>query len=141
MAECSEKIDVAANCGVFVPVYATEHLVGSNALRYAEKLNKLTITDPYKAPQVLFKAINATEQLPELQSFDIYNYLISFPSVYTGESLKAYKSLEGYRYHQSGWVTGVMVWQPPGKNLSVMTSKVRHPCMYCSWCDTHCIIV
>ena len=39
---------------------------------------------------------------------DIFNYLIESTSVYTGESLKAYKSLDAYKYSLSGWVVYVL---------------------------------
>jgi hypothetical protein len=35
---------------------------------------------------------------PDLTFGDIYLYLIDTPSIYTKESMKAYKSLEAYRY-------------------------------------------
>ena len=125
MAANTTSDDAYTNCGIFVPVSATKHLEGNNALRYYEKLNKLSISDPYTVPKILFMDINLIVYLPDLSYPDIYNYLISFPSVYTGASLKAYKSLEGYKYHQSGCVSEVMMWQPHGKNLSIVTSKVR----------------
>ena len=36
--------------------------------------------------------------LPDISWPDIYNYLIEYPSVFSKESLKIYKSLEGYNF-------------------------------------------
>ena len=35
---------------------------------------------------------------PDMSYADIFAYLINFPSIYTKRSLKAYKSLESYKY-------------------------------------------
>ena len=45
--------------------------------------------------------------LPDISWPDIYNYLIEHPSVFSKESLKAYKSLEGYNFFISGHVQEV----------------------------------
>ena len=65
---------------------------------------------------------------PRVEYPDIYNYLIQTPSVYTGESLKAYKSLDSYRYHTDGWVGKVKVCKIlrlASPNFMV-TASVRH---------------
>ena len=36
--------------------------------------------------------------LPDISWPDIYNYLIEYPGVFSKESLKAYKSLEGHNF-------------------------------------------
>ena len=79
----------------------TAHFNSKDIDLYIAKLNRLNITDPYNAPGMLFMCINKgtyNVSFPELQYPDItlYNYFINFPSSYSGDSLKAYKSLEGY---------------------------------------------
>ena len=53
-----------------------------------EKLN-----DPCTLPTKMI----TPQALPDVQYPDIYNYLISTPSVYNKEDLKAYKSLDAYK--------------------------------------------
>ncbi|XDV36015.1 hypothetical protein PO909_005869, partial [Leuciscus waleckii] len=88
--------------------------------------NRLNITDPYNAPGVLFTSISAEEDVPDLQYPDIYNYLINFPSSYLGDSLKAYKSLEGYKWTQSGFVTNIQLWNLQAKKCCIITGRVNH---------------
>lgn len=44
---------------------------------------------------------------PEITLFDIGNYMIYSISSFTKRSLKAYKSLEGYKFFESGYVLSV----------------------------------
>ncbi|XP_038064512.1 uncharacterized protein LOC119734942 [Patiria miniata] len=58
-------------------------------------------------------------------------YLINFPSSYTGEAMKAYKSLDGYKYFIAGKVNHLLVWHQPMKrdpttSVFVILSKVHH---------------
>ncbi|XP_078685565.1 uncharacterized protein LOC144918571 [Branchiostoma floridae x Branchiostoma belcheri] len=59
-------------------------------------------------------------------------YLISHPSLYTGEAMKAYKSLDAYKYFTSGKVRDVYVWRQVNtkaggsKHVYVIRSKVNH---------------
>ena len=99
--ESSDKISVYRSA--FRPSDFTSHLNDQDIRRYMCKLDRLDISDPYHAPGVLFTTIETAdrENVPDLQYPVIYNYLIEFPSYYTGESLRSYKGLEGYKFAQS----------------------------------------
>ena len=80
-------------------------LDGTAKLSYKEKLEKLGgIEDPYL--QWGHSTLKAEEwqNWPKVEYPDIYNFLIQSPSLYTGESLKAYKSLDAYNYYMNGWI-------------------------------------
>ncbi len=49
--------------------------------------------------------------LPDVTWADIHNYFIEYPSLFSRESLKAYKSLEGYNFFISGHVQDVYYHQ------------------------------
>ena len=51
---------------------------------------------------------HCTDSLPtNLQYFDIVNYCINKDSSYTMEAFKKYKSLEAYKYYESGFVRSI----------------------------------
>lgn len=105
----------------------TAHLDTESLKRYNNKLELLGISDPYTVPQVLFYPLHASSKgkLPDLQNMDIINYLLFAPSPYTGQTLKAYKSTDAYKYFQAGWVQDVKVWHLDTKNCFVFLAKVR----------------
>ena len=56
------------------------------------------MNDPYTFPPNMIPA----DSFPDLQYPDIFNYLVNTPSVYTKDDLKAYKSLDAYKYLLAG---------------------------------------
>ena len=57
---------------------------------------------------------------------DVYNYLISTPSEYTHEMLKAYKSMDGYNFFMNGWISNILVTMIDGSNKFIYTATVKH---------------
>ena len=83
------------------------------------------MTDPYLNWQS--EASIDWQLWPDIEYPDIFNYLIESPSVYTCESLKAYRSLDAYNYFVSGWVESVCVVEIRScKDTYVVTARVRH---------------
>ena len=104
------------------------HLSSDDKARYTQKCGLIGTCDPYMLPPAAMVGIMECDSLPDIAFPEIYLYLISFPSIYTGESMKAYKSLDAYKYFTSGKVHEVHVWKHDNtkdkKNIYVFRSKV-----------------
>ena len=97
-----------------------------NEIRYVDKLRLVGGVDPYKID--VEDMSKDPLQLPLIEYGDIYNDLINTSSAYTGQSLKAYKSLDSYNYFISGKVSDILTFVPPTSSSSalkfVVTAKV-----------------
>jgi len=64
---------------------------------------------------------------PDVEYGDIFNYCITSPNGYSQEELKAYKSLDAYKFFVDGWVSDILVWVVPSQpKACVVTGRVRH---------------
>ena len=91
--------------------------------RYTAKIADIGL-DPYLIAREEQKSVitSSITELPDLGYYDIFNYFINTPSCITGEGLKAYKSLEAYKYFVSGWVRDLLVCLKEDKYI--ITAKV-----------------
>ena len=97
--------------------------------RYDDKLNLIgeNVDDPYTIP-LSTQSSNHSEKWPDVEYPDIYNYLVNTRSPYTKDMLKAYISLEGYKYFTAGWVSNATFQELPGSVpvKVILTAKVKH---------------
>ena len=99
--------------------------------RYREKLRMLGgMEDPYiTASTIGDHSDQCLDWLswPNVEYPDIYNYCITSPNSYSKEELKAYKSLDAYKYFVDGWVSDILVWTVPSHSKAcVVSGKVKH---------------
>lgn len=114
------------NCD-FLGLKLSDVVAGLNAEhkdRYLSKIKDIGI-DPYELSLDRFTSFASFVEKPNLHYPDIYNYLINTTSTYTGEALKAYKSLEAYNFFIAGWVQEVLIsFIKPELGLHVVKAKV-----------------
>lgn len=101
-----------------IPYYET--LTGDVRNRYDEKIRQCDGIDPYEIKeQDLSKD---TKDFPEITLLDIGNYFVHSTSSFTKKSFKAYKSMESYKYFQSGFVLNM--GSKKNKNVAIIRGKV-----------------
>lgn len=94
--------------------------------RYEQKLLELKVSDdPFTLKEDEFNHTKDILSWPDLSFADIFCYLIQYPAKFSSSSLKAYKSLEAYKYVVSGLVFNVKVKSIADKNFLV-AGRVRH---------------
>lgn len=74
------------------------------ALRYLDKIKQINC-DPYTLSEGDFDYGLAC--VPPITSMDIVTYIVLTHSFYTNEQMRAYKSLEAYKYFEAGFVEKV----------------------------------
>lgn len=81
---------------------------------YREKLDRIGCKriDPYLP----------VDDPPCVEHPDVYNYLVIALSLYTKDSLKAHKRLEGYKYLVAGWVEAVSCFTTSKEGKSKLSS-------------------
>ena len=80
--------------------------------RYVERLNLLGLDqsgDPY-ADSNSGKFANDMTKWPPVEFGHVFFYFIERPGLYTRRQLKQWKSLDAYKYFQSGHVRPILVW-------------------------------
>ena len=115
------------------------HLDPDSRVRYIQKLALAGVSDPYDIPSNLFIAIDRharfdDKTLPQLSYIDIANYLVFSTSYYTSANMKAFKSLEAYKYFVAGWVHGLQTWSIPEKQRVLVMAKVCQIVQYLFCC-------
>lgn len=80
-------------------------LTGEVKIRYIDKIKIIKNNDPFA---FTLNELNANlEELPEVTTMDLVNYLILTHSFYSGQQLKAYKSLQAFKYFDAGFVQNI----------------------------------
>ena len=94
--------------------------------RYEETLVAINLSiDPFSIQENEFVLSKDFTKWSYISYADIFAYLINFPSIYTKKSLKAYKSLESYKYVLSGLVFDIQVKRINNGNY-LIRAKIRH---------------
>ena len=99
--------------------------------RYLHKLSFIGGLDPYETERKEWK--DDVDLWPSITHINLGMYLLVTPSVYTGEDLLNYKSLDSYKNFLSGWVREVLVRSvadEEGGEKRVVIAKVCTECVY-----------
>ncbi|KAJ8910241.1 hypothetical protein NQ315_002565 [Exocentrus adspersus] len=73
------------------------------AKRYKQKLDIINGVDPFCLSDEMFSY--NVKNFPKVTNMDIIAYLVLSKSYYTKQQMKAYKSLEAYKYFEAGFVS------------------------------------
>lgn len=90
-------------------------------IRYDEKIEKCNGIDPYTINE---RDLSIDKKdFPEITIWDIQNHLVYSMSPFTKKMCKAIKSMEGYKFFESGFV--LSVGSKKIENLVIVRGKVR----------------
>ena len=94
--------------------------------RYREKMDMACLPiDPCVSKNFVSIMSGSTQKLwPEIKYPDIFNYLICTNTSYTREQLKAYKSMDGYKFFVQGRVGKVEILVQD--EVVVLKANVQH---------------
>ena len=84
-------------------------LTGDVRNRYLEKISVINHFEPYTLWNT-DKLIDITD-MPEITSMDLVNYFILKKSYYSGDQLKAFKSLDAFKNFEAGFVLKIVCTQ------------------------------
>ena len=101
----------------------SDSLSGDAKTRYLHKIRLVGGRDPYEIASKDWS--NDKSRWPELDYFDIVNYLVYSLSHYTMTEMRSYKSLDSYNYFVHGWVHDVS--DIVIDKLHLMTARVSYP--------------
>ncbi|KAJ8911112.1 hypothetical protein NQ315_003374 [Exocentrus adspersus] len=87
-----------------------------------KKIEIINGIDPYTLDRDRVKA--SLDSVPDVTIMDMVNYLILSRSFYTGQQMKAYKSLQAYKFYEAGFVQDVF-GEKINENACVVIGKVR----------------
>ena len=101
----------------------SDSLSGEAKTRYLHKIGLVGGRDPYEIASKDWS--NDKSRWPELDYFDVVNYLVYSLSHYTMTEMRSYKSLDSYNYFVHGWVHDVS--DIVIDKLHLMTARVSYP--------------
>ena len=127
---CRVFDNVVIVCLLFVYCSVCEFCsLGSHTLYFQRCLQRI-ITQLRDDPYVLEAWGTQTidwGNWPHVEYPNIKNFLAKNPSVYTGETMKAYKSLDAYNYYMNGWVSSIKVFEVPYSiDTYIVLGQVQH---------------
>ena len=98
--------------------------------RYRQKNQLAGGRDPYEIADSEFRPVSDFGDLPQVPNMDIIIDCIFSPSPYSGQPLKAYKSLDAYKYFVAGFVRDFKVTRLCD-DLYITRAKVIALCSVC----------
>ncbi|KAL7298198.1 hypothetical protein TKK_0009193 [Trichogramma kaykai] len=99
-----------------------KNLTSDIRLRYCDKVTCINSIDPYTITKEMFS--EEKSEVPKVELVDIMTYFVLTHNVFSAKQIKAYNSLEAYKYYTSGFVHSVK--HVKINNYTVVLSNVKH---------------